>query len=95
MEYLHYFIIIIYDGLEDFIKSFSIVSGKLTLRVWIYSIVYLIISIIGHFTNKFTFASIPSAVIACVFLFLVNCISNIQFKDIEKFKNILKGEETK
>lgn len=93
MQYLEYLIGLFYDGLENFFKSFTIVSGRATLRVLAFSGFYLMIAVIGEITELFTFIDIKSAALAFVFMLLINCISNIQRKDIEKFKKLLKGDE--
>lgn len=93
MEYFEYFIGLFYDGLENFFKTFTIVSGKSTLTVLGFSILYLFIATISKITELFTFIDIYSALLAVVILFLINCISTIQRKDIEKFKRLLKGDE--
>lgn len=93
MQLLDYLLGLFYDGLENFFKSFTIVSGRATLRVLYFSIVYLILAIISHITKLFTFLDVWSALLAVGILLVINCISVIQKKDIDKFKKLLKGDD--
>lgn len=92
MEYLHYFVALFYDGLENFFKSFNIVSGRATLRVLYFSILYFFLAVVSKITNKFTFVDIWSSLLAVTILLIINCVSVIQRKDIDKFKKLLKGD---
>lgn len=92
MEYLEYFINALYNGIEEFFKSFTMVSGKATLRVLYFSIGYLFVALVSKITGYFTFLNIWSALSAVIVLVLINCISVIQIKDINKFKKLLKGD---
>jgi low affinity Fe/Cu permease len=92
LEYLTYFLSKLFDGLENFFKSFTIVSGRATLRVFYFSLIYLGIAIISKLTGLYTFLDVWSALLAVGVLLLINCISVIQRKDIEKFKKLLKGD---
>lgn len=95
MEYFEYFVSLFYDGLENFFKSFTIVSGRATLRVLYFSLVYLVVAIIAQISELFSFIDVWSALLAVVILLLINCISTIQRKDIEQFKKLLKGDNDK
>lgn len=92
MVYFDYVVSKVFDILEDFFNTFTLVSGKTTLRVLYFSIVYLIISILSSITKLFSFSSIGSSLLAVVILIIINCISVITRKDIDKFKKLLKGD---
>ena len=81
-----------YNGLENFFKSFTIVSGKATLRVLYFSFLYFLLSILSEITGLFVFINIWSSLLAMILLSVINCVSVIQRKDIDKFKKLLKGD---
>lgn len=93
MEYFDYLLGLFYDGLENFFKSFTLVSGKATIRVLYFSIFYLLVSIAASLTNHFTFANIRSCVLALVIAIIINCVSSAQKNGIKRFKELLKGDE--
>lgn len=80
------------DNLENFFDSFTIVNGRVNLRVLLFSFIYLAIAIVSKLLNIYCFIDIKSAICACVLLFIINCISTIQVSDINKFKKLLKGD---
>lgn len=92
MEYISYIVSLLFDGLEVFFKSFTLVSGKATLRVLYFTIAYLIVGVVCKVLGKFTFLDVWSALLAVIVMFIVNSISVIKFKDITKFKSLMKGD---
>ena len=92
MEYVDIVVSLIYDWLEDFFKFFTLVSGRSTFRVLLFAVLYLIIAVIAEITDKFTFVSVWSGVVAVVIMLIITCVSSVQRKDIMNFKKLLKGD---
>lgn len=93
MEYLDYLVEKLYDGLEDFFKSFSIVSGRATFKVALFTLIHLFLAVLSELLDKFTFVDIWSALLANFIIFIIISISVVQNKDIDKFKRLLKGDD--
>lgn len=93
MKYLDYFIGIFYDMIEEFFDMFNIVSGRNTMRVFYFTLLYLFLAVLCKIIGVYTFVDIKSAVAACIIALLMNCVSINQRKEIEKFKKLLKGDD--
>ena len=93
MEYVDWFINIIWDMIEDFMDNFTVVSGKTLLRVFLFSIGYFIVSLVASVFEKFTFTDWKSALMA-VGITGALCIVCLGKKDdINRLKSFLKGED--
>lgn len=94
LEYFNFIVYSILDSLEEFFKNFTLVSGTAVLRVLLFTIVYLFISIIATLTQKFTFTDLYTSSLAVFIMILINLISSSQRRKIKKVKEyILKGEQ--
>ena len=94
MEYLDWFINIVWDMMEDFMDNFIVVSGKTLIRVFIFSAGYFIGSLFASVLKyKFMFVDWKSALIAVIITGTLCFVCLGKKEDIEKFKNFLKGEE--
>lgn len=82
---------VLYKELQDFFDTFSLVSGRASLRVVLFSGMYLILSFIGLVFEIHTFANWISSLIAFCFILLMVGISTFTRRDIQQVKQWMKG----
>ena len=91
MKYMYYFVYKFYDILEDFIDTFTFMSGKQTIFVLGYAVMFLLVSLIGKAFERYTFLTPLPCVILVLVSILLCILSGYGRSDVEKFKEFLNG----
>ena len=91
-ESMEYIVTKFYDALNEFVSSFSLVSGRAHIRVLAISFVYFAISVIGEVSGGKVIVKPMSAFIAMVVIALACCVSKVQASSIRKLREYLKGD---